>query len=119
MKRSLLLFAMVSLLSSCDTNQNPKIHGSWQGIGWEINDQPSGRDFNSVAFEFKADDTYEGSFGAQKEVGIYRLSIDDKLYTTETGKIEKAVEVEMPSSDTLIFWMNRQGEKEKLTLVRK
>ena len=83
-----------------------------------MNGEDAGRDAPAVPFQFNEDDTYSVSWGAKKEAGVYSLR-RDKLYSTETGKLEKVVQIEMPTPETLVLLMNRQGDHERLTLVKK
>ncbi len=106
------------MLLSCGTEQsNQKIIGKWQGVSWEVQGQPSGRNAAEVVFEFHADDTYSAAFGPQKEAGAFRL-VDDKLYTTARGQVEKMVAIRLVATDTLVMDMNRVGTAEQLVLVK-
>lgn len=117
MKKSLLLFSVLIFLASC-ASDNPKLHGTWQGVTWEVNGEDAKRNAPAVTFQFNEDDTYSVNWGAQTEEGTYSLR-RDKLYSTETGKLEKVVQIEMPTAETLVLLMNRQGDHERLTLVKK
>ena len=116
MKKSILLFLLPLIFAACKTD-NPQILGEWTGISWEVEGKPSGRDATQMHFKFNADDTYTLTFGAMGEKGKFKLK-GNKLYTTEEGKLEKMVEIKLPSSDTMIMNMNRQGDAEELVLVR-
>jgi len=117
MKKSILLLSSILILFSCSTeNQNEKVQGKWTGVSWTVNGQPSGRD--NVVFQFNADDTYSVALGTQAaEAGTYKLK-GSKLYSTETGKKQKVVEISIPAPDTMIMHMNRAGDEEMLTLVK-
>ena len=116
MKKAILLISISLFLFSCEgENENGKVHGKWTGVSWTVNGQPSGRD--GVVFQFNADDTYSVALGNQTEEGVYKVK-KGKLYSTETGKKQKVVEIVMPSTDTLIMLMNRAGDAEKLTMVK-
>jgi hypothetical protein len=120
MKAPSFFFLLFLFLISCSTDntQNELLYGNWQAISWTVDGQESGRNVSTVSFEFKADNVYSASFGQQKEEGTFRLQ-NDKLYTTAQGKVEKMVSLPKISNDTIIMDMNRQGEAEQLTLVRK
>jgi hypothetical protein len=93
------------------------LEGEWRGAQWLTDGRSSGRDVESVRFEFKAGNAYVANYGEQKETGAYRME-GKKLYTTAEGQKEKVVEVRLPSNDTLQFDMNRAGQIERLVLVR-
>jgi hypothetical protein len=40
-------------------DKKPLLIGKWQGVSWKLKGKESGRDFKSVHFEFKTDDTYD------------------------------------------------------------
>jgi Lipocalin-like domain len=99
-------------------DKKPLLIGKWQGVSWKLKGKESGRDFKSVHFEFKTDDTYTTSFESQTEKGIYRLS-GDKLYTTGENKIEKMVKLSTLTADTIVMDMNRVGDAENLILAKR
>ena len=110
---------MLIALSSCQQDdKKPLLTGAWQGVSWKVNHKESGRDFKTIHFDFKMDDTYSAGFDSQAEKGIYRLS-GDKLYTTGENKIEKMVKLSTFTADTIVMDMNRAGESEELVLAKK
>ena len=80
----------------------------------------AGRNAQSINFEFQNNDTYSTSYEDQSEKGTFRVS-KDKLYTTADGKnkIEKMVKIATISADTFVMDMNRMGDAEQLTLIKK
>jgi len=116
-----LLFTSVLILGliSCEPegNDNPLIHGTWNGVSWEISGMEQMDENSEMVFVFNEDSTYTAGTGSQMEKGVY-LYKNEKLYTTAEGKIEKMVEVKLPSSDTIIMNMNRVGTAETITLVK-
>jgi hypothetical protein len=119
-----LLFSLIALLGlmlyACGGEQETlPVQGDWQGISWNVNGKPSDRNVSAVRFSFsKNDNTYQAAMGSQEEKGTYRLS-GEKLYTTAEGKAEKMVQIALPSPDTMVMQMNRQGDLEELILVKK
>jgi hypothetical protein len=115
-----LFLSGLFLLSACGEEQKElPIQGDWQGVSWSVNGKESARDASSVSFSFsRADNTYRAALGSQVEKGRYRLS-GEKLYTTAEGKAEKMVQIALPSPDTLLMQMNRQGDLEELILVKR
>jgi Lipocalin-like domain len=120
MKKAFLLFIPLFLLfAHCKQEDNkPLLIGKWQGVSWKVNGKESGRDYKSVNFDFKMDDTYSTAFDTQLEKGTFRLA-GDKLYTTGENKIEKMVKLSTLTADTMVMDMNRAGESEALILAKK
>jgi hypothetical protein len=119
MKHTLLFIAFLALAACQKVNdKNPVLIGQWQGREWLIMDKPSDIDASQVQFEFKEDGSYSASFGDQKQSGVWRTD-KDKLYTTETGKMEIMVKMLTVNGTALEFEMNRGGQKEILKLVKK
>ncbi len=119
-KLIILTFVLASFSISCKEDDGKKalLIGKWQGSSWLVNGKESGRDFGSVSFDFKINDSYSASFGGQAESGTFRLA-GDKLYTTAETKIEKMVKLTTLTADSLVMDMNRAGESEALILVKK
>ena len=107
------------MFSNCKKeDKKPLLIGDWKGASWKVNGKESGRDYQSIRFTFKPDDSYSTSFDTQSEKGVYRLN-GDKLYTTGENKIEKMVKLSVLTADSLVMDMNRAGESEVLVLVKK
>ncbi len=120
MKKVYLMALLLALISvQCkQEDKKPLLIGKWQGVSWKLKGKESGRDYKSVHFEFKMDDTYSTAFESQTEKGIYRLS-GDKLYTTGESKIEKMVKLSTLTADTIVMDMNRVGDAENLVLAKR
>ena len=118
MKKAILILLPL-LFAQCKQEDNkPLLLGKWQGVSWKVNGKESGRDYKSINFDFKADDTYSTAYDTQTEKGTFRLS-GDKLYTTGENKIEKMVKLASLTADTMVMDMNRAGESEALILAKK
>ncbi len=118
--KKLLSIAALSCLIFINCKQDdkkPLLLGKWQGVSWKVNGKESGRDFKSIYFDFKADDTYSTAYDSQTEKGTYRL-LGDKLYTTGENKIEKMVKLSTSTVDTIVMDMNRAGTSEELILAK-
>ena len=110
---------LIVLFTQCkQDDKKPLLIGKWQGVSWKVKGKESGRDFGSIHFEFKNDDTYSTAFDTQSEHGSFRL-VGDKLYTTGENKIEKMVKLSTLKADTIVMDMNRAGDSEELVLVKK
>jgi len=124
MRNSILYLVFVALfsLTACNSHDErlPLLYGDWQGVSWTRNGAPASSDPAQVKFSFKEDFSYTASLGKQKEAGDFVFR-DSKLYTTATGdrKVEKVVAIIKLEGDSLVFDMNRQGDPEKLVLLRK
>ncbi len=107
------------LLLSCNNSENNKlIIGNWNGAEWLIDGKPSGRNVHRTYFTFndKGDYTYE--YSGTKESGKYKVE-NDMLFTTPSNQQEIMVKITKLTKDSLIFDMNRSGQSESLTLIRK
>jgi hypothetical protein len=122
MKKLVLSTLLLAALASCKQDDSKKqlLFGQWQGATWTVAGKNVGRDAKAVSFEFKNDDTYAAAWGGQGEKGVFRLD-GDKLYTTAdaANKIEKMVKLSTITADTVVMDMNRVGDSEQLTLVKK
>ena len=72
---------------------------------------------STVKFMFKEGGTYQATYGGETESGTFRV-FGRNLYTTEKGKIEKAVKFDFDEDLNLIFDMNRVGTPEQIVLKR-
>ena len=115
----LFLFGFSFILNSCTNSENKsRLAGEWQGVKWLVGGNPSNYDVKQVHFKFAMDGGYSSDFGGDKEKGTYIVR-DDKLYTTPDDQLEIMVKIAELTKDTLVFDMNRSGQAEILTLIRK
>lgn len=117
MRYLLIMLIFTSIACQKTNDKNPALLGVWQGKNWEIAGKPNIENVESVRFTFAADGTYSAVFGQQGEQGTWRTE-KDKLYTHAQGKQEIMVKVLKADAQTLIFDMNRGGQKETLELER-
>ncbi len=122
MKRILFLGTTIFLivLSSCNNNtvNNKLIIGNWSGAEWLINGQPSGRKIETTAFSFNDKGGYSFDYDGTKQEGTYKVE-NDMLFTTPKGETEIMVKITKLTKDSLVFDMNRGGQPETLTLLKK
>jgi Lipocalin-like domain len=122
MKKCFFLSLFTLSLFSCkqDDSMKQKLVGKWQGTTWTVGGKDAGRNAKAVSFEFTEGYTYATAYEDQGEKGTFRLS-GDKLYTTSESKnkIEKMVKIAAINADTFVMDMNRMGDAEQLTLIRK
>ena len=107
-------------LSACTilVTDNKMIFGKWTGIEWLIEDSPSNYDPASAAFTFMENGEYSYQYAGHVEIGKFTLA-NNELFTTPEGGIKMMVKVIKLTNDTLVFDMNRGGQPERLTLVKK
>ncbi len=119
MKNPILIFCIFLFAAiSCDTfNQKDLFVGKWQGQSWTSGNKAELGDASQVHFEFMLDGTYTANYGQQLEKGTFRLD-GNKLYTLETGKLEKMVKFKISPPDILLLEMNRGGQAEQLSLKK-
>jgi hypothetical protein len=122
MKRSntiIRLIPFLLLLISCNNSENKKlIIGSWSGTEWLVNGKPSNLNTKGTYFTFNDKGEYTYEYSGNKEKGTYIID-KDQLFTTPTGEQEMMVKIIKLTKDSLVFDMNRGGQPESLTLLRK
>lgn len=111
----MICFTVISCIHSANKEL---LVGEWVGTEWLANGIPSGIDATKVNFKFQADGGYSAEIGGNKEEGTYILR-EDKLYTRPKGQLEIMVKIAKLTTDSLVFDMNRSGQAEVLTLIRK
>ena len=123
MKRSnyfVKLIPFLLFLLSCNNNSenNKLIIGNWSGAEWLVNGAPSGHNAGDTRFTFNDKGEYSFEYGENREKGTYKIE-NDMLFTTPTGQQEIMVKITRLTKDSLIFDMNRGGQPETLTLLKK
>ena len=111
-------FALFFLHSCVNSENNTLIIGNWQAIEWLVDGNISNRDVLSTRFSFDAKNQYTFEYAGRKEKGTYKVE-NDMLFTTPEGETEMMVKIARLTKDTLVFNMNRGGQPELLTLIRK
>ncbi len=107
-------------LLSCNNNSesNKLIIGNWSGVEWLADGKPSGLNAQDAHFTFKDKGEYSFESSGNKEKGTYKIE-NDMLFTTPVGEHEMMVKIIRLTKDSLIFDMNRGGQPETLTLLKK
>lgn len=112
----------ISLLgvSACTilVTDNKLIFGKWTGIEWLAEGSPSAYDPSDATFTFMENGEYTFQYADNVEKGRFTLS-NNQLFTTPEGGIRMMVKVIKLTNDTLVFDMNRGGQPERLTLIKK
>lgn len=117
--RYILSFALLTLLISCNEGKNKQlIIGEWSATSWNVGGAPGDYDVATTSFTFGDDGNYTFSYGGNDEKGKYFIT-NSQLYTTPEGGMKMMVKVPLLTEDSMIMDMNRGGQSEELTLVRK
>ena len=115
----LSLIMVIGCLVSCTQNENKRlIIGSWSGVSWTTNNQPTSYDAALTSFTFDDAGKYTFQYAGNVENGGYFIS-NNQLFTTPEGGVKIMVKIVSLTDDTLVFDMNRGGTAEQLTLIRK
>ena len=116
---SIAIFTLLFIFSSCaDKTNNALIIGSWNGVEWLVSGQPSENDASKTSFTFDDKGKYSFNYGGTVEKGTYKVE-NNMLFTTPEKQQEIMVYIAKLTADTLVFDMNRGGQPETLTLLRK
>jgi len=107
------------VIMSCNNAANKKlIVGSWSGVEWLVNGKTSDLDAGGTQFTFDDKGKYTFDYSGTKEAGTYTVD-GDMLFTTPANEQEIKVRIAKLTKDSLVFEMNRGGQPELLTLLRK
>jgi len=108
------------LLASCSSNSvnNKLIIGNWVGAAWTVDGQEKNIDAQTARFSFDDKGNYTLQLLENKEEGTYKVE-NDMLFTTPAKQQEIMVKITKLTKDSLVFDMNRSGQAESLTLLRK
>jgi hypothetical protein len=117
--KSILLFvSLMAAISGCfSTVDASLLEGEWKGTEWLIGDQPSSHQATATYFSFQKK-TYTYTYGDFSESGKYHVA-NNELFTTPEGGMRIMVKIVKLTEDSLVMDMNRSGQAERLTLVRK
>ena len=118
-KNIILCITIIFFATSCiESGNKESIVGDWKGTEWLVNGNPSEYDATKVFFSFSTTGGYTADFGGDKEKGTYVLR-DDKLFITDDEQLEVMVLISKLTKDSLVIDMNRSGQPETLTLIKK
>ncbi|MBS1742190.1 MAG: lipocalin family protein [Bacteroidetes bacterium] len=121
MKNNFLIASLMAILvlSSCaDSKNNKLIIGEWNGATWLVDGNASGHDAAHTSFSFNDNGKYVFVYGETRQEGTYKVE-NDMLFTTPANENEMMVKIKKLTKDSLVFDMNRGGQAEELTLLRK
>lgn len=113
------ILAMIIVCISCDgTKEQKVIVGNWAGAEWLMNGKPSVANAKNTSFTFNDKGEYIYINGGVKTIGTYKIE-NDMLFTTPLNQQEMMVKIAKLTKDSLVFDMNRGGQPETLTLIKK
>ncbi len=111
--------ALLLFTTSCETA--PKFDRALLEGGWNCVASNTGGvdDLNpqTIKFNFNLDSTYSYTGGAYTESGKWRLE-GDKLVTIADGDLEKKVQIDKLTADSLVLKMNDRGTDVTLILLQ-
>lgn len=115
------IVAIAGMLAGCTGMSKSKLAGDWQAVQMIEDGKLSEIDIRSVKLSFHKNGRY-AYFGNLKttEAGTFRLA-PPILYSTDTttaSRVEKAVEILLLSSDSLILKMEHEQRERILKMVR-
>lgn len=113
-----IVFTCVTI--GCDTNTNNNenlLSGNWQAVGWTDANNKTLEQTSNVKFTFGGG-KYNYQNNEINEKGTYKVE-NDMLFTTAEGENEMMVKIIKITKDSLILGMNRAGQIEFLSLVKK
>ena len=121
MKFQIIFLSILTVSIGCNSISSSKLVGDWQAYYISEGGVPLEIDFSEVGFTFTEDGLYTfKSTINYKEAGTYY--VNGKLLftmdTVNTASIEKAVQIEEVSVDSLILKMKANGEDKIMKLKK-
>ena len=108
----ILLFGIIICFFACKEEEEKKILiGTWNGLQWTVNGNPSDYDPLQASFTFQENGKYSFTYSGNTERGDYFLS-NNELFTTPEDGIKMMVKLPRITRDTLVMDMNRGGQAE-------
>lgn len=112
-----LLLCLLPFFSCADSERYETVKGEWSCISWTSEEWQGNQCDNNVFFRFHRDKTYRSDIGGQIDTGTYW--IDNRFIAFDPDeKLKIKVEIIELTSDTLSFYMNNAGIREKMVLTK-
>ena len=119
LRKFIVIVVLTLATTSCgDTTNNKMIIGNWEATEWLVRGAPSESNANGTSFSFNDKGDYTFTHNGNVEKGTYKVE-NEMLFTTPDKQDEMMVKIEKLTKDSLVFGMNRGGQEEVLTLLRK
>ncbi len=113
-----LAVAMLLFFASCDTapKYDPALlKGTWKCVKL-YSDGAENLNPQTIIFSFRPDSTYDYTGGSYTETGKWWLE-GDKLVTAAENNLEKKVQLNHVTADSVVMTMNDRGTELKLILL--
>ena len=118
-KKLIAFSTLLLMIAACNNGGNDiLLLGKWNGAEWLIDGKPSDYDVQNTFFNFDSTGHYTFDYSGNNEKGTYKLE-NEMLFTTPDNQKEMMVKIMKQTKDSLVFEMNRSGQPEQLTLIRK
>lgn len=118
-KKLIAFSTLLLMIAACNNGGNDiLLLGKWNGAEWLIDGKPSDYDVQNTFFNFDSTGHYTFDYAGNNEKGTYKLE-NEMLFTTPDNQKEMMVKIMKQTKDSLVFEMNRSGQPEQLTLIRK
>ena len=111
----------IILFAACNNtiNVNQKlVVGNWKVISWVNSKNMPVEKTTGISFAFNSDGKYIYSNDGVNEKGSYKVE-NDMLFTKPENENEIMVKIMKATSDSLVLMMNRAGQEELLSLIKK
>lgn len=115
---TLAIAALLLFVTSCETApkyERALFEGAWKCVTL-FSDGVENVNPQTIIFDFNLDSTYNYTGGSYTETGKWYLE-GDKLVTVAEGDLEKKVQIEKITADTMIMKMNDRGTDMTLILL--
>ena len=111
------LFILVLLIACNSLYDETHLLGEWQVKSWVV--ASSGARVNQkMDFSFQSDKQYTVDYGSEKDSGSYYIA-GEYLHAKGNNAVDISVKITQLTKDSLSIEMNRQGQLEKVLLLKK
>lgn len=111
------LICLFACFACADSERYETVKGEWTCVSWTSEAQQGNQCDDNVFFRFHRDKTYRSDIGGQIDTGTYW--IDSRFIAFDPDeKLKIKVEIIELNSDTLSFYMNNAGTREKMVLTK-
>jgi hypothetical protein len=117
-----IIFAILAFITTCiacsDTKEQKIIIGNWIAVEWLMDGKLSLSNARNTSFTFNEKGEYTYTNSGVITNGTYKVE-NNMLFTTPLNEQEMMVKIVKLTKDSLVFDMNRGGQPETLTLMKK
>ncbi len=113
----ILWLTLIFAWGCTESERYETLSGDWTCVSWTSEARSGNQCNNNVFFHFERDKTYHSNIGGQIDTGTYW--VDNRFIAFDPNeKLKIKVEVIQLQSDTLSFYMNNSGIREKMVLTK-